>query len=219
MIINYIIKKDDVERIYLGIKEKIDEKSIRAMNKVAKALFNETLIADDTDKMIKDFKELLKKKIEEIRNIENEYTQGNYPGKDILEEGRKLLEKLERIKDSREVFNEVLGHADDYEDFSEDVEPIEKFFKGEQKNIWDNSIKLSKIYGNSKCFAHSECDAIIKDNAKVKATPEITANNVDANLIHEAAIGKIAGEQLTKLMTLGLSEKEAEEQIIQGFLK
>ena len=76
----------------------------------------------------------------------------------------------------------------------------------------------SKIYGNSKCFAHSECDAIIKDNAKVKATPEITANNVDANLIHEAAIGKIAGEQLTKLMTLGLSEKEAEEQIINGFL-
>ena len=77
----------------------------------------------------------------------------------------------------------------------------------------------SKIYGNSKCFAHSECDAIIKDNAKVKATPEITANNVDANLIHEAAIGKIAGEQLTKLMTLGLTEKEAEEQIITGFLR
>ena len=77
----------------------------------------------------------------------------------------------------------------------------------------------SKIYGNSKCFAHSECDAIIKDNAKVKATPEITANNVEANLIHEAASGKIAGEQLTKLMTLGLSEKEAEEQIINGFLR
>ena len=78
---------------------------------------------------------------------------------------------------------------------------------------------ISKIYGNSKCFAHSECDAIIKDNAKVIATPEITANDVDANLIHEAAIGKIAGEQLTKLMTLGLSEKEAEDHIINGFLK
>ena len=78
---------------------------------------------------------------------------------------------------------------------------------------------VSKIYGNSKCFSHSECDAIIKDNAKVTATPEITANNVDANLIHEAAIGKIAGEQLTKLMTLGLSEKEAEEEIIKGFLR
>lgn len=78
---------------------------------------------------------------------------------------------------------------------------------------------ISKIYGNNKCFAHSECDAIIKDNAKVTATPEIIANNVDANLIHEAAIGKIAGEQLIKLMTLGLSEKEAEDEIINGFLR
>lgn len=78
---------------------------------------------------------------------------------------------------------------------------------------------ISKIYGNKKCFAHIECDAIIKDNGKVKAVPAITANSVEANLIHEAAIGKIAGEQLTKLMTLGLSEKEAEEEIIKGFLK
>lgn len=78
---------------------------------------------------------------------------------------------------------------------------------------------VSKIHGNSKCFAHVECDAIVKDGAKVKAVPAINANNVEANLIHEAAIGKIAGEQLTKLMTLGLSEKEAEEQIIKGFLK
>ena len=78
---------------------------------------------------------------------------------------------------------------------------------------------VSKIYGNTKCFAHSECDAIIKDEAIVTATPEITANNVDANLIHEAAIGKIAGEQITKLMTLGLTEKQAEDEIINGFLR
>lgn len=78
---------------------------------------------------------------------------------------------------------------------------------------------VSKIYGNSECFGHVECDAIIKDKAKVISTPEIIANCVDANLIHEAAIGKIAGEQLKKLMTLGLNEKEAEEAIINGFLK
>lgn len=85
----------------------------------------------------------------------------------------------------------------------------------------DNSRQkfISKVYGNTKCFAHVECDAIIKDNASVQAIPEITANNVEANLIHEAAIGKIAGEQLIKLMTLGLNEKEAEETIINGFLK
>ena len=85
----------------------------------------------------------------------------------------------------------------------------------------ENSIQefKSKVVGNAECFGHVECDAIIKDNAKVISTPEIVANNVDANLIHEAAIGKIAGEQLIKLMTLGLSEKEAEDKIIEGFLK
>ena len=77
----------------------------------------------------------------------------------------------------------------------------------------------SHINGNNKCAGHSECDAIIMDNAIVRAIPEITANSLDASLIHEAAIGKIAGEQLIKLMTLGLTEAEAEEQIVNGFLK
>ena len=80
-------------------------------------------------------------------------------------------------------------------------------------------IFLAKINGNNRCAGHSECDAIIMDEASVSAIPEIVANSVDASLIHEAAIGKIAGEQLTKLMTLGLTEAEAEEQIINGFLK
>jgi len=78
---------------------------------------------------------------------------------------------------------------------------------------------LARINGNGKCYGHSECDAIIMDSASVSAIPEITANSVEASLIHEAAIGKIAGDQLVKLMTLGLSEKEAEEQIVAGFLK
>ena len=78
---------------------------------------------------------------------------------------------------------------------------------------------VSEIVGDERCFGHVECDAIIKDKAKVIAVPKIVANNVEANLIHEAAIGKIAGEQLTKLMTLGLNEKQAEEQIIKGFLR
>ena len=78
---------------------------------------------------------------------------------------------------------------------------------------------LSCINGNNCCSGHTECDAIIMDNARVDAVPKVAANHVQASLIHEAAIGKIAGEQLIKLMTLGLSEKQAEEQIINGFLK
>ena len=75
-----------------------------------------------------------------------------------------------------------------------------------------------RIDGNKKCHGHSECDAIIMDDAKVLAIPALAANNVDAELIHEAAIGKIAGEQLLKLMTLGLTVQEAGEQLIKGFL-
>ncbi|MBQ7144811.1 MAG: SufD family Fe-S cluster assembly protein [Oscillospiraceae bacterium] len=75
------------------------------------------------------------------------------------------------------------------------------------------------ISGNAPCHGHTECDSIIMDQGRILAEPKLEANDVDAELIHEAAIGKIAGEQLVKLMTLGLTEAEAEEQIINGFLK
>ena len=77
----------------------------------------------------------------------------------------------------------------------------------------------SKLVGNAKCSGHTECDAIIMDDAKIFAIPGLIANDIDAALIHEAAIGKIAGEQIVKLMTLGLTEEEAEAQIVNGFLK
>ena len=85
----------------------------------------------------------------------------------------------------------------------------------------DNSYQKfdNKITGNANCSGHTECDAIIMDQAKILAIPQLEANHIDSALIHEAAIGKIAGEQIIKLMTLGLTEAEAEEQIINGFLK
>ena len=78
---------------------------------------------------------------------------------------------------------------------------------------------VSRLFGNAACSGHSECDSIIMGNARIQAVPEIDAECTDAALIHEAAIGKIAGEQIIKLMTLGLTEAEAEAQIVNGFLK
>lgn len=77
----------------------------------------------------------------------------------------------------------------------------------------------SRINGNCKCTGHSECDAILSENGRVNAVPALLAADIDASLIHEAAIGKIAGEQIIKLCTLGLTEEEAERKIIDGFLK
>ncbi len=85
--------------------------------------------------------------------------------------------------------------------------------KGNSKQIYK-----SVINGNNRCFGHTECDAIIMDRANIVAKPELTAKVSDASLIHEAAIGKIAGEQIIKLQTLGLTEQEAEQEIIKGFL-
>lgn len=78
---------------------------------------------------------------------------------------------------------------------------------------------ISELIGNNKSFGHIECDAIIMDNAKVSSTPKIIANNVEAELTHEAAIGKISGDQILKLETLGLTKEEAEAEIIKGFMK
>ena len=85
----------------------------------------------------------------------------------------------------------------------------------------DDSVQIfyPRVEGNCPCFGHVSCDAIIMGRAKVRAIPEITCNHVDAGLIHEAAIGKIAGEQILKLMTLGLTAEEAEEKILEGFLR
>lgn len=102
---------------------------------------------------------------------------------------------------------ELLGDGSSVEVVSRSVA------KGESKQKF-----VSKIVGDAECFGHVECDGIVLDKAQVVSVPEIEAKNVDASLVHEAAIGKIAGEQLVKLMSLGLTKEEAEAKIIKGYL-
>lgn len=84
----------------------------------------------------------------------------------------------------------------------------------------DNSYQefKSDLIGKNECFGHVECDGILLDKARIISIPKIDAIDNNASLVHEAAIGKIAGDELIKLMTLGLTQKEAEDYIIQGFL-
>jgi len=183
-----------------------------------------------------------------VKYIEKHYGEGSGDGKKVLnpvtevylKEGSSMEMQSSQIKGVDSTIRETKGVLDANtnfivsekimthgKQFAKTIFDVELNGENSSTHVTSRSVAtedseqyfVSKIYGNAKSFAHSECDAIIKDNAKVTATPEITANDVDANLIHEAAIGKIAGEQLTKLMTLGLSEKEAEEHIIKGFLK
>ena len=136
---------------------------------------------------------------------------------------RKTRAKLD--KDATLVIHEkIMTHGRQYAktDFA-----VEMDGEGSSVNLVSRSVArdeskqefVSVINGNNRCAGHSECDGIIMEHGCVTAMPALTANHLDASLIHEAAIGKIAGEQLIKLMTLGLTEEEAENQIINGFLK
>lgn len=183
-----------------------------------------------------------------VKYVEKHYGQGDGAGKRILnpvtevyqEEGSYVEMEMVQIKgvDSTKrttkaelaagatmiVRERLMTHEDQYA-----VSIYEVALNGENSSTdvisrsvaRDTSEQIfeASIIGNTLCHGHAECDAIIMDKAHVVAVPKLDANSVDAALIHEAAIGKIAGDQLIKLMSLGLTEQEAEEQIINGFLK
>ena len=183
-----------------------------------------------------------------VKYIEKHYGEGNGTGDKILnpqtilylEEGSSLEMESVQIKGVTSTIRETKGELGKNTNLviterimTTDNQTAKTIFdvdlNGENSSVHvasrsiarNNSTQefISNVNGNTKCFGHVECDAIIMDKAKVISTPKIVANNIDASLIHEAAIGKIAGEQLIKLMSLGLTEAEAEEQIINGFLK
>ncbi len=183
-----------------------------------------------------------------VKYIEKHYGEGDGNGKNVmnphthveLAEGSRLEMETAQIKgvDSTKrtmkavvsknatliVREKIMTHGDQYAETEFDVELNGE---GAGTHVISRSVArdrssqkfISRVKGDAACSGHTECDAIIMDDATVVAIPEIMAVHPDASLIHEAAIGKIAGEQLIKLMTLGLTEKEAEEQIINGFLK
>lgn len=185
----------------------------------------------------------------EVTYIEKHYGEGSGGGKRILnpqtilylEEGAKVTLQTSQIrgvddtkrytkaellgKDAEIVVQEkLLTHED-----QKAVSDMEIFLKGENTRCQvisrsvaqDQSCQVfyPRVEGDNQCFGHVQCDSIIMGQAKVRSIPEITCNHVDATLIHEAAIGKIAGDQILKLMTLGLSHEEAEQRILDGFLR
>ena len=183
-----------------------------------------------------------------VRYVEKHYGSGDGDGKRILdpvtevymEEGSSMEMEMSQIKgvdstrrstiaelkkDARLVVRErLMTHG---QQFAESTYKVSLNGENSSADVVSRSVARDTSYqkfdaciaGNAPCSGHTECDSIIMDSGKILALPALEANNVDAQLVHEAAIGKIAGEQLIKLMTLGLTEQQAEEQIINGFLK
>ncbi len=183
-----------------------------------------------------------------VRYVEKHYGSGDGEGKRILnpgtevymEEGSSMIMEMEQIKgvDSTErmtkaelkagaslvVKERLMTHGSQS---AVSIYRVDLNGEGASADVVSRSVARDRSYqkfdaritGNAPCSGHTECDSIIMDEGRILAVPSLEANDVDAMLVHEAAIGKIAGDQLIKLMTLGLTESEAEEQIINGFLK
>ena len=183
-----------------------------------------------------------------VRYVERHYGEGPGTGKRImnpqtvvyLEEGATINLESTQIRgvDSTErktyaklgpkaklVINEKLmthGRQHALSDVSVDLDGEDSVLQIVSRSVGkDDSVQVFHpiARGNSKCRAHVQCDSILMGNAKISSIPEIAANHVDAQVIHEAAIGKINSDQLIKLQTFGLSEEEAEQVIVDGFLK
>ncbi|MCR5476230.1 MAG: SufD family Fe-S cluster assembly protein [Lachnospiraceae bacterium] len=183
-----------------------------------------------------------------VRYVEKHYGSGDGRGKRILNPGTEVYQeedssvememvqikgvddtnrvtKAELAKGARLVVRERLMTHGDQKALS--TYTVEMNGEGSSSDVVSRSVARDNSYqkfdavltGNAPCTGHTECDAIIMDNGRILAVPGLEANDVDAALVHEAAIGKIAGDQIIKLMTLGLTESEAEEQIVNGFLK
>jgi len=183
-----------------------------------------------------------------IRYVEKHYGSGDGSGKRILDpvtevymdEGSTMEMEMAQIKgvDSTErttiaelkkdaklvVRERLMTHGEQH---ALSVYKVSLNDEGSSADVVSRSVARGTSYqkfdaciiGNAACSGHTECDSIIMDSGRILAVPSLEANSIDAALVHEAAIGKIAGDQLIKLMTLGLTESEAEEQIINGFLK
>lgn len=140
-------------------------------------------------------------------------TTTNRSTKASLKAGAKLIIHERLLTDEEETAKSDFSVSLDGEDAGVDL-ISRSVAKGNSYQEYHSVIK-----GNCRCTGHSECDAILAGNGRVNAAPELYAGHIDASLIHEAAIGKIAGEQIIKLCTLGLTEEEAEQKIIEGFLR
>ena len=145
-IIGYITKKQFVEKLLMEVRIRVPENQKKAVRIVSKELFKVSITADDEDTIMKQFKYYCENKITAIERLEPKYQNYNYPGKSILEDGKKSLMSVVRIQAPLDFFKTIFEVQDGLLDFGEDYEPIKGFFDGEQVTIFTRALDLLKIY-------------------------------------------------------------------------
>ncbi|MDE7204318.1 MAG: BREX system P-loop protein BrxC [Lachnospiraceae bacterium] len=155
-IVDYITKKQYVDKLLMEVRIRVSEKDKKAVQKVIKELFGTSLVSEDEDTGMRNFQNYAQKRIFEMEKLESNYQQYTYPGKKVIDEGKKLLLAVVQISEPKEFYEYVSHHQDDFLDYAEDYEPVKSFFGGEQQQIFMRAFDMLAIYDDSKTYIVDE---------------------------------------------------------------
>ena len=172
-IVDYIIKKQYVDKLLMEVRVRVPEKEKKAVQTVIKELFGSSLTSEDEDSGMRTFQKYSQNRIAEMNTLLVNYNQYAYPGKKIIEEGKKLMQAVVQITEPKEFYEYVSKHQDDLLDYSEDYEPVKTFFGGEQQQIFTRALDMLEIYDDSKTYiVDKDLEDIV---AQIKSIVEMQA--------------------------------------------
>ncbi len=151
-IVDYIVKKQYVDKLLMEVRVRVPEKEKRAVQSVIKEMFGTSLSSEDEDTGMRTFQKYSQSRLSEMQTLEVNYNQYAYPGKSIIAEGKALMQTIMQLSDSKEFYEYVSKHQDDLLDYSDDYEPVKTFFGGEQKQIFTRALDMLEIYDDSKTY-------------------------------------------------------------------
>lgn len=172
-IVDYIIKKQYVDKLLMEVRVRVPEKEKKAVQTVIKELFGSSLTSEDEDSGMRTFQKYSQNRIGEMNTLLVNYNQYAYPGKKIIDEGKKLMQAVVQITEPKEFYEYVSKHQDDLLDYAEDYEPVKTFFGGEQQQIFTRALDMLEIYDDSKTYiVDKDLEDIV---AQIKSIVEMQA--------------------------------------------
>ncbi len=159
-IINYLTKRDFVERVLIKIRVKVSSQLLNNVKILAKELFNRTALKNDEDGLMSDFRELCQGEYDTIIDLLGEYKVASYPGKQILEQGKKMFYEIIRIKDSTEFYSRINELFDVLLDYEEKASDVKKFFEGNQKEIFNKGLRMVSIFETNRTYFTDSTEAV-----------------------------------------------------------
>lgn len=213
----YLSRKEYLEKLLTEKREKANDKQKKSVREVMKELFNVTPSSDEDDSILKSFQQYAAHLKNDLEKLEIHYkNESSYPGKNVVNDGKGLLLNLLTIQYSTEFFKTADEKRDELLNFAEDYEPVKSFFKGDQIDIWNRSLKLIRIYDDSKTFiVNSEIEMVIEE---IKVIMKKSAPYSDIRKIPDSLdrYTELYGTLLTEMeKPIFASIKEARNRVIE----